>query len=472
MQINMSPYYGLPDFSGLPTSKDTAPLDLVSIADLLRNAFVYPPHSSYQDVKLVTFGFSPGHDMTRDPRFRFKFRNAGEVPEAANVEQDWVRGYHRRLCDAVNETTSGISAPWQLQSGGKDSTSLAIALAEARPETVCLTYRGGPEEDEAASATHVARTLGLRHVLLECDPGRAYDRYLAAVHNMPLLTADFALLSYFDLATEIKNNGGDGLVDGLGPDSYFGTPVSSQQRWLSRLSRQWPLPPRLTELPFVDRSFAMCYLLSTLKMEPIERVFPGTRFNDEEVDALFGQPISRRSRQRLDVYREEIGSATSDWEWRDMSHSIAGSAGSFAKGLYTAHALGLNPAYPYCDHRLREWVHYEVPRSEKINQDTHTNKILMRKHIATHFESLPYVQNKGSFRFNVRALADARFDQVHAFAQQTSDLLPGAPAWLERNRRRFTTKYHASRFYLLAVVLPWLVSRRASWPGEMNAKAA
>jgi hypothetical protein len=35
-------------------------------------------------------------------------------------------------------------------------------------------------------------------------------------------------------------------------------------------------------------------------------------------------------------------------------------------------------------------------------------------------------------------------------------VLPGAPAWLERHRQRLDNKYDASKFYLLAVVLPWL----------------
>lgn len=228
MQITMSPYYGTPDFSGLAQDDGVQErVDLVSVADLLRNAFVYPPHSILAGVKLVTFGFSPQHDMHTAPQFRFKFRNAGEAPDVANEDQDWVGVYHRLLCEAVTNSCAQARAPWLLQSGGKDSTTLAIAIAQARPDTSCITYLGGREENELESAAFVARKLGLRHEALVCDPGRAYDRYLAVVHRMPLLTADFALLSYVDLATEIAAQGGDGVIDGLGGDSYFGTPRGS-----------------------------------------------------------------------------------------------------------------------------------------------------------------------------------------------------------------------------------------------------
>ena len=78
-QILMSPYYGPPDFSGL--SGEGAPprkIDVLSVADVLRNAFVYPPHSIFENVKLVTFGFCPSQDMYADPEFHFKFRDSGK----------------------------------------------------------------------------------------------------------------------------------------------------------------------------------------------------------------------------------------------------------------------------------------------------------------------------------------------------------------------------------------------------------
>lgn len=459
-QITMSPYYGKPDFSGLAAGRAGGRrIDAVSVADILRNAFVYPPHSIFEDVKLVTFGFSPRADMRAAPEFHFKFRDTGSHPDRGEQDQDWVEAYHRLLCEAVATSCADMRTPWLLQSGGKDSSSLAIAVAEVRPDTACITYLGGREENEVASAQLVARTLGLRHEALVCDPGRAYDRYLDIVGRMPLLTADFALLSYVDLATEIAIRGGDGVVDGLGSDSYFGTPVSRQQRLLSWLARGIRIPRFVAELPLIERHFQLCFLLGTLQMGAIERVFPGSRFTDAEVDELFGRDISWTSRRRLTLFEAEIASATSRDEWRDISTSIAGSAGAFAKGLYTTSALSMHAAYPYCDRKLREWVYHEVPRDWMVDPDTRTNKVLVRHHIATRFDALPYVGRKGSFRFDLCGLARQRFEQVHAYAHWARDFLPGAVGWLERNRGRLDNKYHASKFYLLAIVLPWIGQR-------------
>jgi asparagine synthetase B (glutamine-hydrolysing) len=460
MQITMSPFYGKCDFSALADGRSAQfPVDAVSIADLLRNGFVFPPHSILDGVKLVTFNFDPQQDMRGDPTFAYRFRRDSTPARPADPGRDWVGLYHRHLCDAVLESCRDMQAPWLLQSGGKDSTTLAIAAAEVRPETTCITYLGGQEENELASASGVATTLGLRHESLVCDPARAYERYLAILDRMPLLTADFALLSYVDLATEIAGNGGDGVVDGLGSDNYFGLMVGWRHRCLSSLALGMRIPRFMHDLPLVRRNFELSYLLATLQMDPIERAFPGSRFTDAEVDGLLGGRVAAQSRRRLAIFRNELGCASSIGEWWAMASSIAGSAGAVCKGLYATNALSLHSAYPFCDRLFREWISHDVPNHLLIDTLTETNKVLVRRHIATRFSKLPYVAKKGSFRFDLRGLARCKFDHVHAYATQARDVLPGAVDWLERNRARLDNKYHASKFYLLAIILPWIVAR-------------
>jgi hypothetical protein len=353
-----------------------------------------------------------------------------------------------------------MRSPWLLQSGGKDSTSMAIALAEVLPQTTCLTYLGGDEENEVASARLVAHQLGLRHEALICDPGRAYDRYLAMVPRMPLLTADFAALSYEDLATEVSLHHGDGIIDALGSDQYFGVPVHGQQRVLTTLARHLRLPQSVFRSRLISRSFKLCFALSTLQMDEFERYFPGSRFSDAEVDTLFGQPIAARSRQRLETYQADIAAAESSEALRRISVVLAESA-ALAKGMYVASAMSLRLVYPYCDERLRDWVFHDVPDDLLIGPGG-VNKVLIRKHIAMKFQELPYVKVKGCFRFDLCGLARQRFDQVHAFAVQAQGLLPGAPRWLEAYHSQLDNKYFASKFYLLAVTLPWLLSHMQS----------
>ena len=461
VQLDLSPYAGEADLAPLAaTESEGDAIDEVSLADLLRNSFVYPPHSIFRGVKVATTGFDPAQDLHASPRFHFHGQSAAVTsrPRMDQVDQDTlVDTYHRLLSEAIERSTDGIRAPWLLQSGGKDSTSMAIALAETRPETTCVTYLGGTEENEVESARQVARQLGLRHESLVCDPARAYDRYLAMVPRMPLLTADFAMLSYADLATEIAAGGGDGIIDALGSDPYFGVPPHWQQRLLGLLARGLRLSPRLFETDMVGRNFKLCYALGTLQMNEFERFYAGSRFTDAEVDALFGQRVSWQSRERLEVFRDAITAARSPEARRRVSAAIV-EAAIFGKGMFAASALQLRLVYPYCDERLHEWVFRQVPDDYLVGPDG-TNKVLVRHHIARHFHQLPYVHSKGSFRFDLCGLARQRFDEVHAFALQARSLLPGAARWLEVHRRRLDNKYYASKFYLLAITLPWVLSR-------------
>jgi hypothetical protein len=461
IQINAAPSAGEVDFSPLGGhGHGFASLDPVSIADLLRNAFVYPPHSIYRDVKVAISGFNPTQDLHGNPQFHFPYQSsaasARPSTRAANGPA-LLEMYHRLLCDAVSRSTAGMQSPWLLQSGGKDSTSMAIALAEVKPQTTCITYLGGREENEVDSARFVAHQLGLRHELLVCDPGRAYDRYLALVPRMPLLTADFATLSYVDLATEIAIDGGDGIVDALGSDTYFGLPSHWRQLLAALLANGLRLPSGILDSSLVGRNFRLCYVLGTLQMNRFERFYPGSRFTDAEVDALLGCDISAQSRGRLETFRADISAAGSMEARRRVAATIV-EAATFGKGIYAAFALALRLVYPYCDVRLCDWIFHEVPDDLLIGPGG-LNKVLVRQHIAQRFQHLPYVKAKGCFRFDLCGLAKQRFDQVHSFATQTQALLPGVPRWLEVHRNRMDNKYFASKFYLLAMTLPWLLSR-------------
>jgi hypothetical protein len=456
-----SPYAGAVDFSPLEmrgASGDT--IDRVSLADLLRNGFVYPPHTIYRDVKNLVTGFTLQGEMGDEPHFHFAYQSnsATSRPPADTVSDEaLLRTYHQLLARAVQRCTADVKSPWFLQSGGKDSTSLAIATADVRPDTTCVTYLGGKEENEVGSARFVAHRLGLRHEHLVCDPGRAYDRYLVMAPRMPLLTADFATLSYADLATEIDGHQGDGIIDALGVDPYFGAPLHLRDYLLMLMARSARIPGAWLKQPLINRSFKLCFALGTLQMSAFERYFPGSRFSDAEVDALFGWNVSARSRKRVEAFQEDIEASESAEAVRRIVLVVLEAAG-FAKGMYAAKAMGSRLAYPYCDQELCDWIFHHVPDNRLMGPGS-LNKILMRQHIAQHFQQLPYVQSKGSFRFDVQGLARQRFEQVHDFALQAQAFLPGASKWLEDHRQYMDNKFFASKFYLLAVTLPWLLSR-------------
>jgi asparagine synthetase B (glutamine-hydrolysing) len=451
--VDVCPYSGHADLRGIQRDLHKRPLDSVSLCDFLVHGFVAPPFTIRQGIKTSSSGFrSKGGTLALDPvawtrRDKERHWRSGT---------DWVRAYHERLVQAVTRTCRAQVGPVLLQSGGKDSTSLAIALAEARPDATCLTYVGGGKENEAASARTVAARLGLKHGILVCDPGRAWDRYVQLVPDLPLLTGDFAFLSYVDILSELRIQGADGVIDGLGSDVYFGTPVSRQSRFLAAAAHTLPLPRRWSELPLLRRSFALCYCVSTLGMSEVERFFPGSRFSLSDADEILGLQHSRASRDRLMSRTSTFVDQQSLSMRRAYATLLSESGGAFAKGQYATSALDMSIAYPFCDEALVSWLSRDLPSGLRIDERTGMNKVIVRQHIAGRFDGLPYVKAKGSFRFDVRGLASARFDEVRGMATEVGGVLPGAAAWLDRNRPYLDNKFHASRFYLLAVLIPWI----------------
>jgi hypothetical protein len=242
----------------------------------------------------------------------------------------------------------------------------------------------------------------------------------------------------------------------MGSDVYLGVPVNWAKRVLRMLAMSVHLPQFLHEAEWLGSNFKLAYLISTLQMNPFERGFPGSRFTDAEVDALFGRKIAGRSKERLSRFIPAFAQASGLEEQLSITLDIMSCAGGMAKGLYTSAALSLPVRYPYCDRPLRDWLAWKVPPELRMDTRKGISKVLVREHIGRRFENLPYVQAKGSFRFNLRELARRRFDHVYDYSLRLRDVLPGAPAWLERHRQRLDNKYDASKFYLLAVVLPWL----------------
>jgi asparagine synthase (glutamine-hydrolysing) len=433
-------------------------IDRVAIADILRQGFVTPPYTATRNVMLVASGFE--RDASGEDHF--VYRNPHTPAPIVSPRRDdahYLARYDALLREAMATAVEGARQPALLQSGGKDSTSLAIALAATRPGTTCITYVAGTEEDESASAGAVAFRLGLAHRVLVSNPGRAWDSYVDVVARMPHLCADFALLSYVDLAQHLSASGFDRMLDGVGSDGYFGAVPTLKTRALLALARGWQLPLALTRAFPVNRSFPLCYLLSSVAMSPLQRVFPGSRFSDAETDLLLGAPLARLSRDRqagLECYMrsQAIEQAVA------FAKLQASAQGVMSKGLCTADAMGMTVAYPFTDERLAHFVHHHVPAELRANVSCGENKVLVRQHIEAKLGTLPYVRRKGSFRFNLRLLAAQRFEQVLEACTDVQDQLPGASAWLRSHHRLLDNKYFASKFYLLAIVAPWLRAHR------------
>lgn len=445
------------ELSSTPTNEVDSSIDFQSIMEILRNGVPFTPHTTDQNIKMLSLGVGLEKNENIN-KFFFKFPfNSSEQEENNYSLEESVEIYHQLLTKSIENKLANSKSPYFLQSAGKDSTSIAIALAELRPGTDCITYLGGVEEDELFSARKIANYLGLKHNSLVSDPKRAYERYLKQIPKLKLITGDFAFLSYFDILGEIAPTGTDTIIDGLGSDVYFGAPLSLKQKFLNSLAINIRIPSSLYSLPFFRNSFKACYAISTLELTQFERFFPGSRFGIDEIAGLFSHSHHINPNLRSDLFMDDFNNISSADSQRAFALAILEAGGAFAKGRFSAHSYGMNVVYPFCDDNLALYVS-KLPKAFKYEGGV--NKIIVRHHISKHFKHLPYVSSKGSFRFNLTKFAAEAFDQVFHYAELNAETLPGARNWLIKNRLYLNNKFFASKFYLLAIVLPWLYQQQ------------
>ena len=427
-------------------------IDLQSIVEILRNAIPFTPHTASENLKMLSLGISAQKVADNfEFNYSFPFKETKYIHTENDLNQA-ISQYHSLLCKSLERKIKDKTSTYLLQSAGKDSTSLAIALADVNPGANCITYQGGNEENETQSAKQICSYLGLKHHSLISNTTRAYSAYLKRIPRLKSITGDFAFLSYFDILETISPDS-NAVIDGLGSDVYFGAPLSNIQRLSFFLALGLNLPGSFYRMPLINKSFKACYLLSTLELDKLERFFPGSRFTVSEINQLLGNNRTLKLKGRTDLFEEEFSSTSSLVEKRSIALSILEAGGAFAKGRFCADSYDMRVIYPFCDDDLASYIKCLPLEFRMIKK---TNKVLVRKHIEKHFINLPYVASKGSFRFNLVDFAQNSFDQVFTFAESNDDILPGAKKWLLSNREHLGNKYFASKFYLLAIVLPWL----------------
>ena len=135
---------------------------------------------SSKDIKLVTFGFSPHARHAGRAGVPFQVPRRRETPGARrSSEQDWVGTYHRLLCDAVASILRGDACA-MAAAERRQGFHLARDRRRRRAAGHHVHHLPGRPRGERGRVGAAGRAhLGLRHEALVCDPGRAYDRYLA-----------------------------------------------------------------------------------------------------------------------------------------------------------------------------------------------------------------------------------------------------------------------------------------------------
>ncbi len=320
-----------------------------------------------------------------------------------------------------------------MMSSGKDSTGLAVAIAELGYDIPAVTYRSTADNREPEDAARLGRRLGLRHETVEMptDPEiiRKYmgDYFASAV----IPCADHAIIPFIVSVGESGVTDG-GILDGGGNDGYMGY-FASQRRRKKRL------------LQIRGRALRELVVRTTRHDAPINYLargrsalaWPGRYLRHHEMRRIYRDAIDPAERWRQ-ADRELAGQSDVDRAMRNMVKHIEGSR-TPDKVRTVAQVYDMAPVLPYCDRDIADYF-FHLPQDQRFDASARHEKVLLTQMLRETVDYDPDDVASGFFEFDGAPFFIANADYVKEEVLSCSLWQPSIERyiadWLEELPRR------------------------------------
>lgn len=369
-----------------------------AVSHLLHHGLVPLPWTIYEGIHVLGIGdraqvgVAEGRitlDLTNEYPY-FLDRGAGDrKPDAARLLE--------LLTAAATRQLAAGGSGFLMLSSGKDSSAIALALAEAGLTGFpCVTYKSDARDDEHLRARALCRRLGLQHETVEIEPsdGRVEGVLREFFAASPLPCADIAQVPYA-LCVARAGSGSAAVVDGLGNDSYMGYLPGARDRLKYHLALG---DGRLTRMlsAWVPPHAAWSYLLRS----PAAAVLPGRTLRYRETRRFYGDSVE------TDGWWQELSR-----EWRHLGtvgfrnspvERHVDQAANALKVRLAAGFRGMNVALPFCDPDLIDY-YSNLPEGARFDRRRSINKVLLREMLSRFASYDADVIGKHWFQFDAAA---------------------------------------------------------------------
>lgn len=297
------------------------------------------------------------------------------------------------LAQATEDMLAGEENALLLLSAGKDSTALALALAEAgRTDVTCVTY-AGEGDDEYVFAADVCRRLGLPHRTVSMDtPGADVRAVLERFFTeSPLPAGDLAQVpTVLAMLGETGDIGA--VVEGTGNDVTFGYVPRAKDRLAARfVLGRWNWADGLKAL--LPPGSQLNYLLR----DPVEINWPGLRVRFRETRGLFDDALNTSLHWR--AVRRRLG-AIDFVDARGLLRGRHFEIGSQKDKIgLAARAFGGRAVHPYQDPRVIDY-YFNLPQESRYDREHLVNKVLLRELLRAKLGYDEHAVGKRGFTFD------------------------------------------------------------------------
>ncbi len=215
------------------------------VSFLLQSGVVPPPKTAYEDIYILGIGdqarvSAQNGKVEVEFTHEFPFLNGNRLPpDEMEPDEDKIL---EMLAEATISRIDPSRPSFLFHSAGKDSNSIALALAEAgwQDKVTLISHKSKGKADESEISAKIANQLGFRHqVLHEVDTlGPAHKQAIQDYFvSAPFPCTDNVTLAYPLYACQVPDLKGANIIDGMGNDVYIGHIPSAREFRNQKLSR-------------------------------------------------------------------------------------------------------------------------------------------------------------------------------------------------------------------------------------------
>lgn len=372
---------------------------------LLQNGAVPPPKTAYEDIYILSIG-----DLAQissingkiDIQFShdFPFLNANRLPAGEmQPDEDLIL---QLLAEATTNRIDESKPSFLFHSAGKDSNSIALALAEAgwQDKVTLITHKSKGKADESEISAKIAKQLGFKHQILhevdqmQVEHHQAIEDYFI---NAPFPCTDNITLAYPLYAYQLPELKGANIIDGMGNDVFIGHIPGG-----SEFKRQ-----QLSKYLKHSRLFS--------KHFPSESLFHAAGRTRSEWTGLSGLSFSDTKKilpEAYDVSNYWLAKDTNE-DYLDFRPAIRGTI--IDQEIFTRKArnfvdsINSNLVLPWANQKVAEYF-AKMPEEHLFDRKLLKNKLILRKILKNRIGLDSDAIGKMVWEYDARGLVNRNWD--------------------------------------------------------------
>jgi asparagine synthase (glutamine-hydrolysing) len=308
------------------------------------------------------------------------------------------------LAEATISRIDKSKPSFMFHSAGKDSNSIALALAEAgwNNKVTLMTYKSKGKKDESEISARIAKKLGFQHQILhvvdqlQSKHHQAIENYFI---NAPFPSTDKVTLAYPLYAQQQPELKGANIIDGMGNDVFIGHIPNKSEYKRQQLSTY------LKHSRMISKNF------------PSGSIFHVMGKTRAEWTGLTGLSFSDTKKilpHTFDVSDYWLAKDTKQ-DYLDFRASIRGTI--IDQEIYTrkarnfADSINANMVLPWANEKIAEYFSI-MPEEHLFDRKTLKNKLILRKILSDRKIVDSDALGKMGFSYDWRSIVLKNWDMI------------------------------------------------------------